>query len=193
MQSPGSSSGRKVVASIDKVLGGAGEIEEVLFERGVPGQYLGRDEAFALWTREKVPEIDLVSRHLGFKEVAMGYTEEQAVREAKRCLQCGLRFLLGSNPFPPERMLAFNEENINAVSVEERVFQLYDEEKNTIAIKGSAALRRARIEALEDYENAVWFDFEEDKMYSLREGEMIQTYLQAYGKIPGGEEDDDLF
>ena len=185
--------GRKAAASIDKALGGTGEIEEVLFERGAPDQYVGRDEEFASWAREKVPEMELESRHQGFQEVALGYTDEQAVKEAKRCLQCDLRLLLGGNPSPPERIMAFNEENVNAVPEDEGVFQLYDEEKNVIAIKGSATLQRTLLEALEDYENAVWFNFKEDKMYSQRESEIIRKYLQEHGEMPGGGEDDDLF
>jgi len=31
------------------------------------------------------------------------------------------------------------------------------------------------------------------KMYSMRESELIQQYLQEHGKMPGGGEDDDLF
>jgi hypothetical protein len=34
---------------------------------------------------------------------------------------------------------------------------------------------------------------EEDKMYSKREIELIQQYLQKYGKMRGGGEEDNLF
>jgi NADPH-dependent glutamate synthase beta subunit-like oxidoreductase len=185
--------GRKAASSIDKALGGTGDIEEILFERDVPNQYVGRDERFASWPREKVPELELEIRHQGFQEVALGYLDEQAVKEAKRCLQCDLRLYLGSNPSPPEKVLAFNKENINEIPDEEGVFQLYDEDKNVIAIKGSSTLRQSLLEALEDYESAVWFGFEEDKMYSQRESELIQQYLQEHGQMPGGGDDDDLF
>ena len=42
---------------------------------------------------------------------------------------------------------------------------------------------------------AAWFDFEEDKMYSKRESELIQQYLQEHGEMPGGGDSDldDLF
>ena len=92
-----------------------------------------------------------------------------------------------------EKILAFNEENINQVPEDEGVFQLYDDEKKVISIKGTGTLRQSLLEALEDYENAAWFGFEEDKMYSQRESEMIQKYLQEHGEMPGGGEDDDLF
>jgi len=187
--------GRKAASSIDEALGGTGDIEEVLFERDAPDQHIGRDEGFASWPREKVPELELKARHQGFQEVALGYDDEQAIKEARRCLQCDLRLYLESNPSPPEKILVFNEENINQVSEDEGVFQLYDDEKKVISIKGTGALRQSLLEALEDNENAAWFDFEEDKMYSQRESELIQQYLQEHGEMPGGGDDDldDLF
>ncbi len=187
--------GRKAASSIDRALGGTGDIEEVLFDRGTPGQYVGRDEEFAMWPREKVPELELEKRRKGFQEVALGYTDEQAVKEAKRCLQCDLRLYLSANPFPPEKILAFNAEHINEAPEEEGVYQLYDEERNIIAIKGTANLRESFLQELEDNDRAAFFDIEEDKMYSQRESELIQQYLQKHGKMPGGGDDDmdDLF
>jgi NADPH-dependent glutamate synthase beta subunit-like oxidoreductase len=187
--------GRKAASSIDEALGGTGDIEEVLFERDAPDQHIGRDEGFASWPREKIPELELKARHQGFQEVVLGYEDEQAIKEARRCLQCDLRLYLESNPSPPEKILAFNEENINQVPEDEGVFQLYDDEKKVISIKGTGTLRQSLLEALEDYENAAWFDFEEDKMYSQRESELIQQYLQEHGEMPGGGDDDldDLF
>ncbi len=38
--------------------------------------------------RQKMPEQDAKSRVTNFNEVALGFTEEQAKKEAKRCLQC---------------------------------------------------------------------------------------------------------
>ncbi len=187
--------GRKAATSIDEALGGTGDIEEVLFERDVPDQHIGRDEGFASWPREKVSELELKARRQGFQEVALGYDDEQAIKEAKRCLQCDLRLYLESNPSPPEKTLGFNEKNINQVPEGEGVFQLYDDGKRVIFIKGTGALRQSLLEALEDYETASWFDFEEDKMYSQRESELIQRYLQEHGEMPGGgaSDLDDLF
>jgi hypothetical protein len=186
--------GRKAASSIDKDLGGTGEIEEVLFERGVPGPYLGREEDFASLPRLEVPEIDLPRRRQGFQEVSLGYAEESAVKEAKRCLQCDLRLYMGCNPSPPEKTITFKEENIRQIPEAEGVFQLYDQEHNILAIKGAANLRKEILLALKDYGKAAWFDFEEDKMYSKRESELIQKYLQEHGKMAGsGMDEDDLF
>ena len=38
--------------------------------------------------RQKMPEQDPGSRRTNFNEVALGFTKEQAIEEAKRCLQC---------------------------------------------------------------------------------------------------------
>jgi NADH-quinone oxidoreductase subunit F len=40
--------------------------------------------------RPKVPELPVKERKKGFKEVALGLSEEAAVNEAKRCLRCDL-------------------------------------------------------------------------------------------------------
>jgi hypothetical protein len=44
--------------------------------------------------------------------------------------------------------------------------------------------------ALADNQNATLFAYEEDKMYSRRENELLQKYLQAHGGMPGGAGDD---
>ncbi|MBU0988900.1 MAG: BzdV protein, partial [Proteobacteria bacterium] len=99
------------------------------------------------------------------------------------------------NPSPPEKMVTFNEETIAQVPEAEGVYHLYDEDKNVLAIKGTPDLRKSLLEDLEDGSSAVWFDFEEDKMYSQRESELIQQYLQKHGEMPGGGDSDldDLF
>jgi NADH dehydrogenase FAD-containing subunit len=181
--------GRQAAASIDKGLGGTGDIDEMIFPRGNPDAYLGRDEGFAFWPREKVPELDAAIRIKSFQEVAMVYSDKQAAKEAKRCLQCDLRLHLGCNPAPPRNWLPFDEENINQVPAAEGVFQLLDETHNVLAIKGTRNLREELMTALED-NAAAWFEYEEDKMYSRRESELIQKYLQAHGAMPGGSGDD---
>ena len=187
--------GRKAASSIDKALGGAGDIDETLFPRTAPSQRLGQDEAFASWRREKVPELGVEARRPGFSEISLGFEDEQAAREAKRCLQCDLRLYLGCNPSPPAKWLTFSEENINQVPETEGVFQLFDDHKNVLAIKGTANLRDLLLEELSQNQKATRFQFEENKMYSTRESELIQQYLQEHGEMPGvGDSDlDDLF
>jgi hypothetical protein len=44
--------------------------------------------------------------------------------------------------------------------------------------------------AMEDKQSATLFEYEEHKMFSQRESELIQQYLQAHGEMPGGEGDE---
>jgi hypothetical protein len=187
--------GRQAAESIDKALGGSGKIDEVLFPRGNPAPHLGRDEGFAGWVREKAPQLDGEARVKSFDEVATGYSAEQAVKEAKRCLQCDLRLLLGCNPVPPAHWLPFDEEHIRQLPEAEGVLQLLDADHKILSIKGTADLRRELLEMLEDNDTAQYFEFEEDKMFSQRESELLQKYLQEHGEMPGGGGDDldDLF
>lgn len=200
IQTPGSvihaiATGRNAASSIDKALGGRGDIDEILFQRELPDPYIGREEAFASRTREKVPELEEEVRVQGFDEVVLGYKKEQALREAGRCLQCDLRLYIKENPSPPPRYFAYNEENILSVPESEGVFQLFDEDKNVLAIKGSPNMRKSLLDQLEENNQAAWFDFEENKMFSQRENELIQQYLQEHGEMPGGgaSDLDDLF
>jgi len=39
-------------------------------------------------TKTPMPEQDPSTRRRNYREVPLGYTSEQAVEEAKRCLQC---------------------------------------------------------------------------------------------------------
>ena len=39
-------------------------------------------------TKVEMPVQDPMVRNKNFQEVALGYTEEQAIEEAKRCLDC---------------------------------------------------------------------------------------------------------
>ena len=185
--------GRRVASFIDKSLGGTGALEETLFERCAPDPLLGRREGFSSLQREKVPELDLQLRRTGFGEVALGYSREQAEREAGRCLQCDLRLFMGRNPFPPEERIPFSEKTVEQVPETEGVFRVYDEDQNLISIKGTDDMRRDLLQILEHNEKAKWFDFEQDKMYSRKESELLRNYIQSHGRMPGAGDDEDLF
>jgi NADPH-dependent glutamate synthase beta subunit-like oxidoreductase len=179
--------GRKAAASIDQALGGTGEIEEVLFQRDAPDSRFGKDQGFATWPREIVPELEMEARQQGFAEISLGYKDEQAVKEARRCLQCDVRLQLGCNPSPPQSWLVFNEEVVNQIPQAEGVYKLLDEGHNILTIKGTANLRQDLLKQLEENEKASLFEYEEDKMYSQRESQLIQRYIQEHGEMPGGD------
>ena len=182
--------GRQAASSIDRALGGTGVIDEVLFARGNPDPVLGRDDGFAAWAREKVLQMDPATRVQGFEEIAKCYSDQQAIREARRCLQCDLRLHLGCNPAPPDRWLPFDAEHVSAAPETEGVFQLLDADRHALSINGTANLKQDLLSLLKDNPNAAFFTYEENKMYSQRESELLQQYLQQHGRMPGGQEED---
>jgi NADPH-dependent glutamate synthase beta subunit-like oxidoreductase len=81
--------GRKAAESIDRFLGGDGDIEEKL----VPDE-----EGVTLSEFVKIPKpgyrmplLGLKERRMSFEQVERGLNEEHAVAEAKRCLDCDAR------------------------------------------------------------------------------------------------------
>jgi len=182
--------GRRAAASIGRTLGGGGNIDEVLFARGNPDPHLGRDAGFVFQIREAMPQLDVATRITGFQEIAAGFSDGQAVKEAKRCLQCDLRLHLACNPAPPQAWQPFDEAHVSRVPESEGVFQLRDADHRVLAILGTANLRRDLLVALAENDSAVRFEFEEDKMFSRRENELIRQFLQQYGEMPGGGRDD---
>lgn len=88
--------GQRAASSIDKFLGGDGNIEETLYERPAPEPYTGkRDKGFADLGRVEMPRVPISETHHSFTEVELGLDAEQATTEAKRCLQCDLELVIG--------------------------------------------------------------------------------------------------
>jgi formate dehydrogenase beta subunit len=90
--------GRKAASSIDKFLGGDGNIEETLAQRSDSSSYTGkREKGFADLKRVETPMLPISDRYDGFPEVELCFSDEHAIREAKRCLQCDLELILGKD------------------------------------------------------------------------------------------------
>jgi formate dehydrogenase beta subunit len=97
--------GRRAARSIDTFLGGDGDISDCglrIAEFGIEGHaaqsYTGkRDKGFADLKREPMPALPVSERHDGFGEVELGFTDDQAKQEAKRCLQCDLELNLAQD------------------------------------------------------------------------------------------------
>ncbi|MFQ6083717.1 MAG: FAD-dependent oxidoreductase [Candidatus Aminicenantia bacterium] len=186
--------GRKAAISIDKYLGGNGVIYKELVELKELSPWLGKEESFADKSRVKMPTFLLKKRKKSFDLIELGFDEQMAIQEAKRCLRCDLRLQVSSPFFPPERWLEFNSQNISSVPETGGVYQLLDAQKNIIYIAGAPNLRRALQEQLSSYKEVRFFDYEEDLMYTKRESELLQQYLQKHGRLPeGNEELEDLF
>lgn len=83
--------GRKAAASVDRFLGGDGEIDEVPVMAAPPHTWLGCTDEFAYLERCPHPVIPSERRIGNFNEINLCYDEETALKEAERCLQCDLR------------------------------------------------------------------------------------------------------
>jgi hypothetical protein len=110
-------------------------------------------------------------------------------------MQCDLRLQISCIKSPPEHYLEFNAENVGKVPEISGVFQLLDKDKKVTMIKGAMNIKEALDEAIEGHNDAAWFEWEADEMFTKRESELIQQYMQKYGEMPGGgmDELDDLF
>lgn len=187
--------GRRAASSIDKYLGGDGEIEDILIETDVPNPYLGRDENFYDKPREKMPLLSLEQRHSNFNEIELGFNETLALEEANRCLRCDLRFEISSVVLPPQKWLDLTSENIQNVPNTEGAIQILNENQEIILIQGTSNLHLALEEQLSTNSKACYFNYDEDPMYTKRESELLQQFMQEFGRFPEGNEDldDDLF
>ena len=79
--------GRQAAISIDKYLGGKGEIDEILVP---PEEVTAPVEEIVEGGRVEVPTLPVAKRLKSFNLVELGLSEEMAIREAKRCLRCDL-------------------------------------------------------------------------------------------------------
>jgi hypothetical protein len=135
----------------------------------------------------------------GWEEVEKGFDDGTARAEAARCFKCNLATQITDSLLPPESWLDLSAAVVAAVSTEAGVFQLLDADKKVTMIKGVENLQAGLQEQLDKAGNsdngARFFVFEEAAMYTSRESQMIQAYLQEHGKMPegGSDELDDLF
>ena len=93
--------GRKVASSIDKYLGGDGNIEEELTQEREIGMCVGMGEDFASSKRVEMPCLPIERRRGNLTEVELGLDEQSALAEGKRCFQCGVRLQIPAAPLPP--------------------------------------------------------------------------------------------
>jgi NADPH-dependent glutamate synthase beta subunit-like oxidoreductase len=184
--------GRQAAASIDRRLGGDGDLTSQLLTATVPDVQLEPDPDFCARPRVAVPRPAAGIAAGGFELVEGGYSADEARQEADRCLRCDMRLQLRPNPAPPEPWLALTAEVVATMPSAEGVYQLLDEEKTIYAIKGVADLQVALAEIVESTSRARYFLYEEDPLFSKRESELNQVYLQQHGSLPPGEGDDDL-
>jgi formate dehydrogenase beta subunit len=107
--------GRKAAISIDKYLGGSGNIEEELTRERKIGICAGiTPDSFHGEHRAKMPCLPAKDVIGNFTEVELGFIEQDAVAEGKRCFQCGFRSQIEPALRPPARQ----REHVSAGGVE---------------------------------------------------------------------------
>ncbi|MCK4781056.1 MAG: FAD-dependent oxidoreductase, partial [Candidatus Lokiarchaeota archaeon] len=187
--------GRKAASSIDRYLGGNGEIEDLFVEPDTPNPWLGRDESFYDKPRVQMPLLSLKERQSSFSEIELGFDENLALEEANRCLRCDLRFEISAVELPPQKWIELTSESIQNVPETEGAIQILNENQEIILIQGTPNLRLGLEEQLLTNSKACYFDYDEDPMYTKRESELLQQFMQEFGRFPAGNEDldDDLF
>lgn len=186
--------GKKAASAIDQFLGGRGIIEQRFGEGGRSNPCLGKESGFASLRRVPVRTLPVTGIAEKFQEVIGGYTREQAMEEAKRCLRCDLRLQFTPPTMPPEAWTEFNAKNIEDIPETEGVFQLFDADMKRIFIKGTMNLFEEMNDKLRSFKKARYFSWEEYPMYAKRESELLQQYMQQYGGVPEGNADfDDLY
>jgi len=86
--------------------------------------------------------------------------------------------------FPPEKLSRLESSALASVPESEGVYRLLDEGRNTIYIGGTMDLRRELEEHARSNKKAVFFTFEAEPMYTRRESELLQQFLQFHGRLP---------
>jgi len=85
--------GRRAAIAIDKYLkGDTSRVEIYDLKAGVIGELPSQEleETWEAQPRLEVPVLPVPERKAGFTEVELGFSEEKARQEAKRCLRCDL-------------------------------------------------------------------------------------------------------
>ena len=184
--------GKKVADSIDRYLGGEGISFARIADPYSDDPKLGRDENIHHAAPVKPGQSDPSERITGFTVIEQTFSAENAVNEALRCLRCNLRASITPVFLPPDKWQILTTENIDIIPSEEGVIQIAGRDKKVTKIAGSQNIHSALQDELAKYSEEMLFCWEADKMYSKRENELLQQYLQQYGEMPGGGGDDDL-
>ena len=83
--------GRRAAAAIDQYLGGDGILVQRAAKSAAQNGYTGqRESGFADIQRVEMPRQVIGERKSGFKEIELGFSQQMAREEARRCLQCDL-------------------------------------------------------------------------------------------------------
>lgn len=185
---------KRAAAALDRFLGGDGEVRQRLAPPLKVEPWIGHDRDFASWPRVSMPCLPLSERRRSFAAIELGFDEAMARQEATRCLRCYLRLELAGPILPAEPWIELDLEHVASVPEVEGVYRLLDEGKEVLRIAGTANLRQSLEAEITSQPKARYFVYEEARMYTQRESELLQEFLQKYGRLPPGNElADELF
>ncbi|MDX9786270.1 MAG: 2Fe-2S iron-sulfur cluster-binding protein [Desulfobacterales bacterium] len=105
---------------------------------------------------------------------------------------------LGLTPsiLPPSKdaWTVLSGDNLDSVPEVEGVFKLCNENKVVIQISGSQDLRKDLGKELKNADETLYFNYEVDPMFMMRERQLIQQHMEKHGDLPEkNKELDDLF
>lgn len=86
--------GRDAAAAINRYLGGVDKPAEAAEEIELPDYRRGMVDDYESIPHEMIPSLPLKDRYSNTRETETGYTSEQAVSQARRCLQCQLNIMI---------------------------------------------------------------------------------------------------
>jgi NADPH-dependent glutamate synthase beta subunit-like oxidoreductase/dihydroorotate dehydrogenase len=89
--------GRRAAIAVDKYLGGKGDIDEKLAPLKGRVRPLDADKLPEEKRVAPAPAMPLAKRLFNFDMPERGYTEEEAIKEAERCLKCDANFVYSVN------------------------------------------------------------------------------------------------
>ena len=178
--------GKKASEEISKYL--SYKTEPIKAKEDRPNPWLGSESSFAQRCRLKMKLLPVDKRSGNFAPVDLGFDKNQAVEEANRCLQCNRRTFLSPVIYPPSEWKELTANCVSLVPDAEGVYLLADANKEILTIKGTTNLHQD-IESNTSNVQAKYFKYEETQMYTMRETELIQQYVQRHGKMPQGDDD----
>jgi len=184
--------GRKAADDIDRYLGGHGIPKVEYNDKLSADPLLGKDEKFHSVKPVKPQNLSPADRITDFSVITGSFSIDDARAEAYRCLRCNLRANITPVKLPPDKWQFLNLEAISQIPQVEGVYQLASPDKKVTKIVGSANIKTALESELDKQTGEILFCWEQDRMYSKRESELLQKHLQQYGEMPGGGSDDDL-
>lgn len=163
---------------------------------------ISKREALGVVIQNGVPQVGTIDTSLKksgckFCLVCADVCPTGAIRE-KQPSKKKSKERLGLKPsiLPPSKdaWMLLSGDNLSAVPEVEGVFRFCNESREVIQISGTANLKDELERELKNMDETVYFNFEVDPMFMMRERQLIQQHMEKHGDMPEkNKELDDLF